>query len=729
MAGESVIGSLLVTLGLDITNFERGSDRATQSSTTLSNALSQSSDRMSQSLARAAQNGFSMLNRSIDDTRSAIGTMFNSADTDRLVNGLREGGQAGQSAAREIAAALANIDDATERNRQGLQLFGNAWRDVERDAQRSLSSMRDELRRTEDSADDLKGKIAGALAGVAGMGFAGAMDSATTSAGHLRAMLGLTKEEAEEFDRVAKQVYADNFGESMREASEVTARTHQVLGLVGDELKAQTENVFRLNDVFSELGADTQMDLEAVRAITKAWGIDAQTAFDIITTGFQNEAGSSGDLLDTFQEYPAHFQAIGLSAQDMLNWLNIGMENGARNTDLLADAVKEFGIRVKTEGDTAQRAISQLFPADEAQRIINDFALGGEAGRNAFFRVFEALNQVGSEQDKYNLGDQLMGTKFEDLTANQISNLVAGFSETKDKTVDLSGATNSLNEEYSGFYNWLSEIGKSLSTSFLAPLGDAIPIIAGIVDIGSKFGLTLLGLSAAGIDVGSIMSKLWLIIRAVGLFFTSLASVVIPAVISALSLIEWPVVLIAGLIAGLIYLGYELVKNWDELMKLASDVWKGISYAVGVAIDYMKEHWQGFEDFFIGMWEGLWGPVRGFLNLMIEGVNWLIDGLNQIKISVPDWDIMPDSIQGQSWGINIGKIPKLHTGGIFRAPAGTTEGLALLKDGEEVSVPGTSTKQTVNHTGTITVKGTNDKNQLMGAVDIIMDQLRREVRI
>lgn len=36
--------------------------------------------------------------------------------------------------------------------------------------------------------------------------------------------------------------------------------------------------------------------------------------------------------------------------------------------------------------------------------------------------------------------------------------------------------------------------------------------------------------------------------------------------------------------------------------------------------------------------------------------------------------------------------------------------------------------QTVNHTGTITVKGVNNHNELMGIVDIVMDTLRREVR-
>ena len=38
-------------------------------------------------------------------------------------------------------------------------------------------------------------------------------------------------------------------------------------------------------------------------------------------------------------------------------------------------------------------------------------------------------------------------------------------------------------------------------------------------------------------------------------------------------------------------------------------------------------------------------------------------------------------------------------------------------------------KNSINHSGTIRVEGVNDKNELQGVVDIVMDQLRREVRM
>jgi len=40
-----------------------------------------------------------------------------------------------------------------------------------------------------------------------------------------------------------------------------------------------------------------------------------------------------------------------------------------------------------------------------------------------------------------------------------------------------------------------------------------------------------------------------------------------------------------------------------------------------------------------------------------------------------------------------------------------------------------SLKNSMTHTGTIRVEGVNDRNQLAGVVDIIIDQLRQEVRL
>ena len=237
-----------------------------------------------------------------------------------------------------------------------------------------------------------------------------------------------------------------------------------------------------------------------------------------------------------------------------------------------------------------------------------------------------------------------------------------------------------------------------------------------------------------------ITGTLWTGIRLIALTLTSLASVVLPAIgaafVAAFEIVTAPITLVTLTIAGIVALGYQLYKNWDELKKLGLDVWKGISDATGIAVDYIKSAWQDFSNFFISLWQSIWNPVKAVLNNMIEGINYVIAGLNKISISAPDWDILPDSIQGKTWSVNIGKIPKLHTGGVYEAPFGQSEGLALLADGERVLTEGQSTNSGIDYNrmaaaiaqGLAGAKFVSDINS--GTVEMIVGGiLRREVRI
>ena len=96
---------------------------------------------------------------------------------------------------------------------------------------------------------------------------------------------------------------------------------------------------------------------------------------------------------------------------------------------------------------------------------------------------------------------------------------------------------------------------------------------------------------------------------------------------------------------------------------------------------YIKEHWRGFKDFFINLWDDLTAPFKSFINMLIDGVNLVISGLNKINVTIPSW--VP-GIGGEDWGISIDKIPKFHDGGVFRTLNPSGEGLALLKDKETV---------------------------------------------
>lgn len=105
--------------------------------------------------------------------------------------------------------------------------------------------------------------------------------------------------------------------------------------------------------------------------------------------------------------------------------------------------------------------------------------------------------------------------------------------------------------------------------------------------------------------------------------------------------------IVIGAILAIIAVGYLLIKNWDSVKDSALKGWTIIKEAVIKAI-----------------------------NLIIDGINRLIQGMNSLgNVKVPDW--VP-GIGGKTVGFNIPQIPKLAQGGIVSQPT-----MALIGEGKE----------------------------------------------
>ncbi|MCY9706719.1 hypothetical protein M5X05_21365 [Paenibacillus alvei] len=107
-----------------------------------------------------------------------------------------------------------------------------------------------------------------------------------------------------------------------------------------------------------------------------------------------------------------------------------------------------------------------------------------------------------------------------------------------------------------------------------------------------------------------------------------------------------------------------------------------IDFIVGVFTGNWQKAWEGVRTIFKGIFDSLWGIVKIPLNLIIDGINWVISGLNNISFSLPDWDVL-GKYAGEGFGINISPIPKLARGGIVDSPT-----LAMIGEaGKEAVVP------------------------------------------
>lgn len=116
-------------------------------------------------------------------------------------------------------------------------------------------------------------------------------------------------------------------------------------------------------------------------------------------------------------------------------------------------------------------------------------------------------------------------------------------------------------------------------------------------------------------------------------------------------------------IFGMMIAPYKFV--FDYFISTASNTIKTIVNIFSGGFDSIKSAIQGVFNFILKILDLMWSGFKFNLNLIIDGINFLIHGMNKIQWDVPSW--VP-YIGGQKWGINIPKIPKLAQGGIVDMP-------------------------------------------------------------
>lgn len=129
---------------------------------------------------------------------------------------------------------------------------------------------------------------------------------------------------------------------------------------------------------------------------------------------------------------------------------------------------------------------------------------------------------------------------------------------------------------------------------------------------------------------------------------------------------------------------------------VVSDVIKGILKSLGGLLDFItgifsgdwKKAWKGIKDFFGGIWDAIWGIVKGAINLIIDGLNavWsaIYSFVSGIVNAVGGIAGLIGKAFGQDWNFSMPAepplIPKLATGGLATAPT-----LAMVGDNRNAS--------------------------------------------
>lgn len=173
----------------------------------------------------------------------------------------------------------------------------------------------------------------------------------------------------------------------------------------------------------------------------------------------------------------------------------------------------------------------------------------------------------------------------------------------------------------------------------------------------------VIGSIAVAIGLVNAATSIWNVMSATGTVITG-------AFGTAMQFLTSPITLVVAAIAAVIAIVVLLVKNWDTVKAAALSVWEAIKEAFGKA-------WKWFEDTllnplvdgFKGMVNGIIGFINGLIAGAVKGINSIIDVLNKLKFTVPDW--VP-GLGGATIGFNLKtvtapQIPYLAKGAVLPA--------------------------------------------------------------
>ena len=261
----------------------------------------------------------------------------------------------------------------------------------------------------------------------------------------------------------------------------------------------------------------------------------------------------------------------------------------------------------------------------------------------------------------------------------------------------------------------VGQLTDNVIAAFQTMAGNIIPILQNIWDHlpgGAKFALIGMGavaaispVAGAIANIGGAVSMLIKILPAVSGGLSSIFGAVTSFVAAN------PIVLIIAAIVALVALiatkGDEIqallqklddwlqgvfARDWTEVFgpvlggilngffANVKAVWDSIKQTFDGIIDFIRgvftgdwqRAWEGVKEIFGGVFKGLTAlakaPVNGIIALLngaINGINKMIDALNSLHFSIPDW--VP-FLGGKSFGLNlrhVGSIPYLANGGIL----------------------------------------------------------------
>lgn len=667
MASKNIRG-ITVEIGGDTTKLGKALENSEKKSRSLQVELNQiqQSLKFNPANVELLSQKQTVLTQSIAETSDKLDTL---KEAKRQVIEQFQRGEVAEDQVRALQREIIKTENQLENMKSELTSTNKAIQDFADgtdDARKYTQEYKDSLEDANKKMDDFKGKASEAF-DVAKKGALALGASAVATAGYavnlsnefdkaynqLQAQTGATTEEMVKLEESVNNIYKSNFGESMEDVALAMASVRTQTNLAGQELEDTTKTALLMRDTF---GFEVDESIRSVNSLMNQFGISADEAYTLIAQGAQKGLNQNGDLMDVVNEYAVQFKNAGYDAESMFNMLVNGAESGTWSVDKLGDAVKEYNIRM-SDG-TALEYLEKLgLNADE---VSTKFGAGGASAQEATNQIIQALQGVENEQERYTIGQGIMGTMWEDLGEEAIFALLNTQGEIS-KTSDALDQINAV--KYDDIGSALEGLKRQLETDIIDPLGEELkPVVEDVIDyvqdnsddikstisnVVSSIGdfiklvvdnkdviISAIVAIGSGLLIWNVVSMITSVVGVITTLFKAIKTGV--PIMKALNLalnanpIGLIVTAIGALVAGFIYLW----NNCESFRNFWINLWESVKSAVGVAIDFVVRLFNGIMSFFKENWQGILlfilNPFAGAFKLLydnFEGFRNFVDGI------------------------------------------------------------------------------------------------------
>jgi len=242
---------------------------------------------------------------------------------------------------------------------------------------------------------------------------------ATTTTKELGRHFGAARKKAGELDRqrlsnlvqgitaaaVSLRTLSDGLnaaGDKLKAYNASFARTAQLTGLSGEELREVRNRAQAVADTFGE---DFGEVMRAANSLSKSFGVSAAEALRLVQDGLVGGANANGEFIDTLKEYPRYFREAGIGAEEFVAITANAAKQGIFS-DKGVDAIKEGNLRIREMTTATAAALDGIgIASDDVKRRLEE----GSA------TTFDIMREVGAKLRELPASASAVGTAIADI--------------------------------------------------------------------------------------------------------------------------------------------------------------------------------------------------------------------------------------------------------------------------------------------------------------------------